>query len=311
MQKQDQKIILIKRRTRLEELVARYNTVDQAKFYIEHMGSDFNDYVEEDSQYRHVIVMAQQLLEKQGRVQMLDRDFLPNFIFGPTDIVVVVGQDGLVANTLKYLEGQAVIGINPDVKRWEGVLLPFQVEDLSRVVPEVIRRTRKTKEVTMAKASMKDGQYLYGVNDLFIGQKTHVSARYELHLGRQHERQSSSGIIVSTGLGATGWLKSVLAGANQVVSTITGNSNSEMLNFQATWHQQELYFTVREPYPSRYTQAELVFGKITPEQPLQINSQMSENGVIFSDGIESDFLEFNAGAQVIITLADKKGCLIV
>lgn len=30
------------------------------------------------------------------------------------DIVVVIGQDGLVANTLKYLDGQPVIAINPD-----------------------------------------------------------------------------------------------------------------------------------------------------------------------------------------------------
>ena len=30
------------------------------------------------------------------------------------DIVVVVGQDGLVANTLKYLQGQPVIAVNPD-----------------------------------------------------------------------------------------------------------------------------------------------------------------------------------------------------
>ncbi|MFT7387173.1 MAG: hypothetical protein ACI8VC_000410 [Candidatus Endobugula sp.] len=33
---------------------------------------------------------------------MVERNLLPNFIFGPEDIVVVIGQDGLVANPLKY-----------------------------------------------------------------------------------------------------------------------------------------------------------------------------------------------------------------
>jgi hypothetical protein len=38
---------------------------------------------------------------------------------------------------------------------------------------------------------------------------------------------------------------------------------------------------------------------------------MPENGVIFSDGIEADFLDFNAGTQATITLADKRGHLVV
>lgn len=40
-------------------------------------------------------------------------------------------------------------------------------------------------------------------------------------------------------------------------------------------------------------------------------SQMAENGVIFSDGIEKDFWEFNSGTSAIICVAEKKGCLVV
>ena len=47
-------------------------------------------------------------------MQVIDRGFLPNFVFGPEDTVVTLGQDGLVANTLKYLHGQPVVGVNPD-----------------------------------------------------------------------------------------------------------------------------------------------------------------------------------------------------
>jgi hypothetical protein len=38
---------------------------------------------------------------------------------------------------------------------------------------------------------------------------------------------------------------------------------------------------------------------------------MPENGVIFSDGIESDFLEFNSGTEVVIAVAERQGRLIV
>ncbi|MBU9709183.1 sugar kinase [Paenibacillus sp. AK121] len=327
----EQKIILVKRKTRLEELIVRYNTVQQARFFMERLGADFSDYVLEDENYRRAVATATSELSVLGRVQIVEREHVPNFIFGEQDTVVVLGQDGLVANTLKYLTEQPLIGVNPDPLRWDGVLLPFTVSDLHWVVPDVFVHRRPIKEVTLAKAQLNDGQSLYAVNDLFIGRKTHVSARYELRLEGQVEQQSSSGIIVSTGLGATGWLTSVLAGAAGIVGSATrhpvsltpdhlvsgaafsqeGTVEGMGQDHRATWSSPSLYFTVREPFPSRTTAAELVFGQVAVERPLRIASQMPENGVIFSDGVESDFLEFNAGIEATIGPAEKKGHLVV
>jgi hypothetical protein len=39
-------------------------------------------------------------------------------------------------------------------------------------------------------------------------------------------------------------------------------------------------------------------------------SILSWDGVIFSDGIECDFLEFNAGIEATVGIADKKKILI-
>src|SRR5262249_16332928 len=155
---------------------------------------------------------AESILGELGRVQRLERRYLANFVFGAADNIVVLGQDGLVANTLKYLDGQHVVGVNPDPARWDGVLLPFSVDDLAKIMPEVVARKRSIKTVTMAKATLNTGQALYAVNDLFIGQRSHVSARYRITVGGREEQQSSSGIIVSTGLGSTGWLRSIYAG---------------------------------------------------------------------------------------------------
>ena len=327
----DNKIVLVTRPTRLAELVIRFNTVSQARFYVEHQGVDFSDYLREDETYHRALTEAQAVLSQMGRVQAVDRGFLPNFVFGPDDTVVTLGQDGLVANTLKYLNGQPVVGVNPDPERWDGRLLPFRVSDLSKLMPEVVFRKRPTKCVTMAKAALNNGQTMYGVNDLFIGPKTHCSARYFIRSGEASETQSSSGVIVSTGLGSTGWLKSLLTGAatiTQAAGSILARQAGEDLfagakqdtsgrakvrlnvKTEFAWDANYLFYTVREPFPTKTTGASLVFGRVTPETPLILESRMAENGVIFSDGIEKDFLEFNSGTQAVIGIAERKGLLV-
>jgi hypothetical protein len=55
----------------------------------------------------------------------------------------------------------------------------------------------------------------------------------------------------------------------------------------------------------------MVFGKIDNRNIFKVESLMPENGVIFSDGIESDYLQFNSGTEAIISIADHKGLLVV
>src|SRR5258707_1109977 len=153
----ENKIVLVVRPTRLDDLVVRHSTIQQAQFYVEHLGADFSDYLTEHRRYHEAAGATEALLRDLGRVQRLQRQFLANFIFGPEDTVVVLGQDGLVANTLKYLDGQHVVGVNPDPGRWDGALLPFTIDDLPRVMPEELRRKRAVKIVTMAKAALNSG----------------------------------------------------------------------------------------------------------------------------------------------------------
>lgn len=307
----ENKIVLIVRKTRLDELVARFNTEAQARFYIEHLGADFSDYQLEHARYQARISEAQKILSRLGRLQTIDRSYVPNFIFGEQDTVVVLGQDGLVANVLKYLSAQPVVGVNPDPDRWEGVLLPFSVPHLPKVVPAVFNHQRPIRKVTMAQAILNTGETLYGVNDLFIGPRTHTSARYSIEIAGSREDHSSSGIIVSTGLGSTGWFRSILAGATGIASQLSGKQVRVDREESFPWDADYLYFSVREPWPSKTSSAEITFGRITTETPLQLLSEMPENGVIFSDGIEHDYVEFNSGTLATVAIADKKGHLVV
>lgn len=304
--------MVVTRETRIDGLRKRFNSVDQVAFFIEKRGGKVADYLDEDQTYKRSVVRLESSLQTWGRVHLLDRLYLPNFVFGPEDVVVAIGQDGLVANTLKYLiGGQPLIGVNPDPARWDGVLLPFRPEDLDAVIEQVIAGRQPTREVTMARARLNDGQEILGVNDLFIGQRTHTSARYFIESGAVREQHSSSGVIVSTGLGSTGWLKSLLHGAATIAAAVEGEGAGNAAPPSLPWDAESLFFTVREPFPSRQSQAGLVFGEVTRAKPLKLRSIMPENGVIFSDGIESDFLEFNSGSEAEITIAPTKGKLVV
>lgn len=304
------KVVLVTRMTRLRELIARHNTLAQARFYVEHLGADFGDYVAEHEAYESSLKKTIGALEAWGRYQTIDRSMLPNYVFAVDDIVVALGQDGLVANTMKYLCGQPLIGVNPEPTRWDGLLLPFQPDDLSEVIGAVAANSLATSAVTMAEATLSDGQKLRAVNDLFIGSRSHTSALYEISYRGKAEFHSSSGLIVSTGLGSTAWLKSVVSGSIAIANAVRHRA-SDFQYAPMAWNTDKLAFAVREPFPTRATQTNLVYGTFGRNEPLKIRSRMPDSGVIFSDGIESDFLRFTAGMEATITLSAVCGNLIV
>jgi len=163
----------------------------------------------------------------------------------------------------------------------------------------------------LTQATLNTGQILHAVNDFFIGQRSHVSARYKIAIGGQEERQSSSGIIVSTGLGSTGWLKSVYAGWATATRCLLGHDAKPVGDGSFPWDAGYLHYFVREPYPSRTTQTGLVIGRIAQGERMRVVSEMPGNGVVFSDGVEADYLEFNSGTEATIGVAEKQGLLVV
>ena len=301
----DRKIVVVTRKTRLQELKEKYCTLGQAKFYLEHLGESFGDYEEESALYSASVTKSISYLKTIARVQQLERNVLSTYLFSPDDVIVVIGQDGLVANTLKYLNGQPVVAVNPIPSLYDGQLLPFLEAELGEVILQVINQSINSKAITMAEVNTNIGQTLLAVNDLFIGPKTHASARYLISVDNYQEEQSSSGVIISTGLGSTGWFKSVITGASGIM-----NKPNHLLKNGFSWNSSFLYYSVREPFPSTNTKCNKIFGKITSQSKFSMSSKMAENGVIFSDGIEQDNLEFNAGTVANITLSSRVGNLI-
>jgi len=303
-----EKIVLVTRKTRLAELVERFNTLAQTKFYIEHAGGNFQEYQLEDDAYRRSAEIVRRSLEAGLKFQEIDRALVPTFTFLPEDLVVTLGQDGLVANTAKYIGKQLLIAVNPDPERFDGILLPFLPDQSAHALAQVLNGKCRIRPVTLVEARMSDGQRLLAFNDLFLGAQTHVSARYRIRWAKSEEPQSSSGVLVSTGAGSTGWVSSVFNMASGL-ATLTGGHGVKPIRLD--WEDRRLLFVVREPFVSRHSKASIVAGIVEQQQALELESLMPSGGVIFGDGVEADFLQFNSGSSVVVKAAAETAQLVV
>ena len=97
--------------------------------------------------------------------------------------------------------------------------------------------------------------------------------------------------------GATGWARSI-------------SQQRKLEEILPKPEEPKLAWFVREPFPSRSSQVSLVYGDIVPGSPLKVRSRMPDNGVIFSDGLESDYLAFTAGMEAVVSVSAKKGQLV-
>jgi len=299
--------IIVKNKTRLESLIERFNTKAQAKFYIERLGGNFDDYEAEHEVFHFSLNNVQTQLSKVVKYKIVERNFMPSFIFSEKNVIIVIGQDGLVANTAKYSKGIPIVAVNPDKQRYDGLLLPFDASDFIAGVESVIANQFDSKTMGFAEAKLNDGQRLLAFNDLFIGASSHVSARYKISYGAKTEEQSSSGLIVSTPAGSTGWLSSIFNMAYGVTNMFEKNLKPKRPKIK----DNELLFAVREPFQSMRTQIGITTGVIKPQNRLTIESLMPLNGIIFSDGIEADFLRFNSGSVATIGIAPETANLVL
>lgn len=301
------KLVVVTLKTRLEELVERFNTREQAKFYIEHMGLNFSEYDREHAVYGDAVRRLRREVEGLlSKVQFIERGFLPNFIFTPQDLIATIGRDGLVVNTAKYLDGQPIVAVNPDPARIDGVLLPFTVDKVRAAVGRVLEEKSKYHTITMAEVRLNDGQRLLAFNDFYLGQRTHLSSRYRLTWHGRSEKQSSSGALVVTGAGSTGWFSSTQNMAAAVTRLLLNDAAPKMPRMRLAWDDPRLVFVVREPFRSKASDVNLAAGLLEAGEELVFESQMPEGGVIFSDGVENDVLAFNSGAVATFRVSDRK-----
>lgn len=293
------RVVIVTKPTALAELVRRHHTVGAARFALESQGQDIAPYEAEDAACRDAEEATRRAIPGDLPVASVTRADLPRFLFRDQDLVVAVGGDGLFANLAQHIRGQPVIGVNPDPATVAGVLMRFAPEQVATAVAAVLAGRAREERLPFAKATV-DGQVLWGINDLFVGRADQVSARYDVEFAGRRERQSSSGVLVSTGVGSTGWMRSVVG----MVSALAPGARGPLARLPDP-ADQELVFVVREAFPSPQTGTSIVTGRVLPGSPLSLVSRMASGGCLFSDGIVERTLAWPAGATATVTVGER------
>lgn len=290
------RVVVVRRRSELEELLDRHSTRGQAEFFLRQRDRDL---AEIDRRHEAVQVALAQVSGavpdgwRQGAVERAD---LERFLFAPEDVIVVVGQDGLVANVAKYLDGQPVIGVDPEPGRNPGVLVAHPAAALPGLLRSAVSPHPQLSERTMVRCELDDGQHLDALNEVFVGHPSHQSARYRIQLAdERNEHHSSSGVIVATGTGATGWCASIARERGERTPPIPAPAAVAA----------ELIWFAREAWPSPATGTELTAGQLGADERLRLRIE-ADRLVVFGDGLESDRLQASWGQDVSIGVSPRR-----
>ncbi|MEU9075093.1 hypothetical protein [Kitasatospora sp. NPDC048538] len=292
--------VLVHRRTEYEELLAHHGTPGQAAFFLSSRGRSVEEVEQRHHRQAAALARAAAAVPLDWRRTRVERADLPRFLFEPGDVVVVVGQDGLVANAAKYLDGQPVIGVDADPGRNPGILVRHRASALPVLLAAAVSRggDRHVEERTMVEAVADDTQRLLALNEVYLGQPGHQTARYRLAVdGEEAEPQASSGVLIGTGTGATGWCRSAWLERGGPVPLPEAVAPS-------------LAWFVREAWPSPTTGTSRVHGVLDDGRGLVLTVE-SDRLVAFGDGVESDALELTWGQSVRVGVAENRLRLVV
>lgn len=295
------RIVIVSKSTQLQELIRQHQTEGAVRFALESKGQSFEKYQREHRVYQNALEEVRRQIPSDIQTASVTREELPNFLFREKDFIIVCGPDGLFVNLSQYVHNQLVLTVNPDPQSVSGELMLFMPRVVGKMIAQVIAGKHTVESLPFVKAVIDGEQIVWGINDLFIGRKDHISARYEISFSGKREYQSSSGIIVSTGVGSSGWMRSVVA----MVNGLSQKQDTHKLLQLPDPEDEELVFVVREPYPSPNTGVGIVTGRIISSKPLVVISQIPEGGFIFSDGVIEKALEWNAGSTVEISVGDR------
>jgi len=204
--------------------------------------------------------------------------------FEGVDLVISLGGDGTFVRAANFIRDQTILGINSDPETSEGALkslFPNEVEKLNDILDgkhKIIIRERA--RVLLNGKEIRE----LVVNAVFVGAASQFHAsRYIVNFKGQKEEHRSSGILVSTGTGSTGWFKS---------------AGGKVFGYD----EKKLKFIIREPYVgNRVYCPKLLSGEICSGEDMEIISTRDYGGVL---AVDDTVYVLNKGDSIKVEISD-------
>ena len=208
------------------------------------------------------------------------------------DLIIVVGGDGTFLKTTRHVfDDTPVLPVSSDTKYNEAFYSKATPQDFAKKFEKLINGKSTTVKLPRleAKINGKTAKAL-AVNEVFVGSAhPYQTSRYVLKVKRKEEFQKSSGVLITTRSGRTGWAMSAA---------------KKRLNVP----KNGLGYVVREPYSGRLTKPKLLQGVLTPQNKIKIKSSM-HRGIVVIDSSSKE-LKFTDGSKLEVTISKKTLTLV-
>ncbi|MCE9499048.1 MAG: NAD+ kinase [Leptospira sp.] len=218
----------------------------------------------------------------------LDRINLSNF-----ELIVSHGGDNHFTYVAHYSLNHLILGCNSDSRTSVGALLSFEPEALLHCVKNGWNGSR-IEEWTLISVSIEypNGETVetvQGVSEISIRNNSpDLTSRYIIHHMNKIEEQKSSGLLLYTGAGSTGWYASCAQKGNPPPS----------------FSKTEPYFRVYSRELGAREQDRYKLTDFKVENKFVVVSEM--NGGISVDSLPENIYDFPAGARATFKVSAKK-----
>ena len=189
--------VLVERQTEFRDLLARHGTREQARFFLAQRGLALADVEERHLHHEELRARVLGAIPPAWRTATVLRPDLDRFLFAADDIVLVLGPGRAGGQRRQVPRRPAGDRAQPGA----GPLPRRARQPAARGGRRPVRRPdggrgARSRSGRWCRPASTTARTLLALNEIFVGHRSHQSARYRLAVGDRHEHQSSSGLIV-------------------------------------------------------------------------------------------------------------------
>ena len=257
---------------------------------------------EHEEHYRTLDSLVDALREAGIEPRVLARRIYLTGSFDGSDLVVSFGGDGEMLDVSRYITGsEPVLGIR-STSRSRGYLLLSPALGFRDMAARLVGGDFRVESWTRIKGVLENGFHRiedHALNEVYAGDRFSVgTSRYTLRIDDREERHRSSGVLVVTGTGSTGWYANIVKN--------DGGGFGYGRPFPRT--SVQLRYLVRDPI--RIDELELTHGAIEPGMDFSIKSTMNSDGVLSFDCSKISYenpraYPFNRGSVVTLGISNR------